>query len=704
MFLSEHWLDERGYLLLWLLPSVLKAQPSAEVSPKPLPCQQSSVQVSCQGLGLRTFPEKLGHGVKQLDLSDNFIQNLTESCTSKLGQLEHLNMHFNQLATVSEMALTPLTHLHSLLLAANHLDRNYFTNGRAFGSLKNLKVLDLSANNLDSDMAAWYFSSLTSLKKLDLSWNKMTRLPESIFQGTLKLREINLNNNYITEIEEGAFAALLHLKVVNLAMNSLHCISGFSLTQLQVLNLSYNALEFFVTDERKEHYQLQVLDLSHNKLIYFPELPKVHRLTHLNLSDNAMVSLAPSSTSTAEFRLRYDEMARPNISLNIYNAAARLSKITDLDLSSNLLYLFPVTFLHNLSSLQNLNMAKNCLYNIAVESPPGDMESKEPGAMHDNAFLSVRSLDLQGNFIHSLPQWFFGILPKLETLDLGSNSLRPCESQNANKRETPIGHNSAQRGNCTSFCDLPQLKYLSLRRNNIVRLYPYMFNQTSLVSLDLSENEDLFMPKGALEGLEFSLQKLSLRGNQMDNKKTEFPCLKMLKKLDMSDNKLSLLPPDLVCSPLENLDIRNNNLQALNKPATVRLSNSLNHLNVAGNPFSCCALNWLEILQAAHVNVLDLNETLCFYQDKNRNFSAKIANKTTWLCPHQIGSHYLMVLLVVITLCFLFLSCGICCHLKKSQKLSKYLGFRSNRVDPIPYHPNKEKRTEQIAIDRVTEV
>ncbi|KAG6934362.1 transforming growth factor beta activator LRRC32-like, partial [Chelydra serpentina] len=40
MFLSEHRLAERGYLLLWLLPSVLKAQPSAEVSPKPLPCQQ----------------------------------------------------------------------------------------------------------------------------------------------------------------------------------------------------------------------------------------------------------------------------------------------------------------------------------------------------------------------------------------------------------------------------------------------------------------------------------------------------------------------------------------------------------------------------------------------------------------------------------------------------------------------------------------
>ncbi|XP_074863533.1 transforming growth factor beta activator LRRC32-like [Carettochelys insculpta] len=699
MLLTERWLVERRYLLLWLLP-VLKAQPRAEVSSKPLPCQQSSDQVSCQGLGLHTFPEKPGHGVKQLDLSDNFIQNLTESCTSKLGQLEHLNMRFNQLATVSEMALTHLTHLHSLLLAANHLDRNYFTNGKAFRSLGSLKVLELSANNLDSDMAAFYFSNLTSLKKLDLSWNKMTRLPGGIFQGALKLREINLNNNYITEIEGGAFEALVSLKVVNLAMNSLHCISGFSLTQLQILNLSYNALEFFVTEERKEHYQLEVLDLSHNKLIYFPELPTLHRLTHLNLSDNDMVSLTPSSTNKAELRLWYHEMARHNISLNIYNAAGRLSKITDLDLSSNQLHLFPVTFLHNLSSLQNLNMARNCIHNIALESPPSDMESKEPGVRHDNAFLSVRSLDLQGNFVHSLPLWFFGILPKLEILDLGSNNLQLCESQSADTREIQVSPNSAQISNCTLFCDIPSLKYLSLRKNNILRLYPYMFNQTSLISLDLSENRDLFMPKAALAGLEFSLQKLSLRGNQMGDDKTGFPCLTMLKMLDLSDNKLSVLPPDLVCSPLENLDIRSNNLQALEKPSALRWSSSLNYLTVAGNPFSCCTLSWLEILQAANVSMLDLNETLCSYQDKNRNFSAKIATKPTWLCPHQTGNSYL----VVMALCFLFLICGICCLLKKHQKLLKYLGFKSNRVDPIPYHSHKETRTEQITADSVTEV
>ncbi|XP_019343484.2 transforming growth factor beta activator LRRC32-like [Alligator mississippiensis] len=601
------------------------------------------------------------------------------------------------------MALAHLTHLHTLLLAANNLDRNYFTNGRAFRRLRSLETLDLSANNLDSDMAAWYFSNLTSLKKLDLSWNEMTRLPGGVFQGMLKLREINLNNNLIMEIEEGAFEPLVGLKVVNLAMNSLHCISDFSLTQLQVLNLSYNALEFFASEQGEENYQLQVLDLSHNSLIYFPKLPKLHHLTHLNLSNNAIISLAPNSTTTAEFTLWHEKTVRPNMSLDVYNIAASLAKVTDLDLSNNQLSLFPFTFFHNLSSLQNLNMAMNCLQNMTMESSDGDIESNKPVVMQRPG-LSVCSLDLQSNLIHSLPRWFFDMLPKLETIDLGSNSLQPCQSCDTNEREVLMEHNSAHKGKCTSFCSISHLKHLSLRRNNIVKLYPYMFNQTSLVSLDLSENEGLSMPKGSLDSLEFSLQKLSLRRNQMGNYMTELPCLKMLEILDLSDNKLSHLPPGLVCSPLEHLDIRSNYLQDLEKPAAVHWSSSLRYLFVAGNPFSCCALSWLDVLKATSVSMLDLNETLCSYQDQNRTFSVKIASNPRHLCPGQNKTSFLAVLLVVMVLCLLFLTSGICQLLKKHRKLQKYLGFRSNRVDPIPCHLDREKKTQQIPADSVTKV
>ncbi|NXG35155.1 LRC32 protein, partial [Dromaius novaehollandiae] len=584
-----------GCLLLWLLPSILKAHSSGEVRPKPLPCQQSPTKVSCKGAGLRRFPKELSQGVKYLELSNNFIQNLSESRMPRFGQLEYLDICFNQLEAVSEMTLAQLPHLHSLLLGSNHLDRNYLTNGRAFRLLRNIEVLDLSANNLESHMAGWYFSNLTTLKKLDLSRNKMTRLPAGIFWSTPQLSELNLSNNYIMEIEEGAFEALRDLKVLNLALNSLHCISGFTLTQLRVLNLSHNALELFVSEEG-ERYLLQVLDLSHNRLLHFPELPKAHYLTHLNLSNNAITSLVPRSHHPAEFVLQYDEMARLNKSLN---TVAGLTQVADLDLSNNQLHLFPFTFFHSLSSLHNLSVAMNCLQNITKESLTGDTESDNSLVPQEHAFLSVRSLDLHGNFIHLLPHWFFDFLPDLETIDLGSNSLQPCESQEINKGEISGGgsrvHGMHPGGTCTAFYNIPSLKHLSLCKNNITRLYPYTFSQTPLISLDLSENKDLFMPKEALEGLEFSLQKLSLKGNQMRDGQTEFPCLDMLKVLDLSGNNLSLLPTGLFCSPLESLDVRSNNLMAFEKLALASWSHSLKHVSVAGNPFNCCTLAWLDV-------------------------------------------------------------------------------------------------------------
>ncbi|KFV50595.1 Leucine-rich repeat-containing protein 32, partial [Gavia stellata] len=479
-----------GCVLLWLLPSVLRAQSNGEARPRPTPCQQSPTKVSCKGVGLRKFPKELGQGVKYLELSNNFIQNLSGSHMPGFGQLEYLDLCLNQLEAVSATTLAQLPQLRALLLGSNHLDRNYLTNGRAFRLLRNIEVLDLSANNLESHMAGWYISNLTRLRMLDLSGNKMTRLPAGIFRSTPQLRELDLSNNYIIEIEEGAFEALGELEVVNLALNSLHCISGFSLMQLRVLNLSHNALELFVSEEGAEPYLLQVLDLSHNRLLYFPELPKAHYLTHLNLSNNLIASLLPGSHHPGEFVLRYEEMARFNRTLH---TTAGLTHVTDLDLSNNRLQLFPFTFFHSLGSLHSLSLAMNCLQDVA-----GDP-------------LSVRSLDLHSNAIRVLPRWFFDSLPQLETIDLGSNSLQPCESQGSDRGGNSGGGSRvpAPGGTCTPFYNVPRLKHLSLCKNNITRLHPYAFNQTSLLSLDLSGNKDLFVPKEALGGLEFSLQKLS---------------------------------------------------------------------------------------------------------------------------------------------------------------------------------------------------
>ncbi|XP_068013588.1 transforming growth factor beta activator LRRC32-like [Melanerpes formicivorus] len=687
MLLFAHGLAERGCLLLWLLPLILKAQSSEEVRPRSMPCQQSPTKVSCKGAGLRDLPKELGRGVKHLELSHNFIQNLSGSSMPGLEQLEHLDLCFNQLEAVSATALAQLPRLRWLLAGRNRLDRNYIANGRALHLLRNIEVLDLSVNSLESHMAGWYISNLTRLRVLDLSGNKVTQLPAGIFRSTPRLRELDLSNNYLMEIEEGAFEALEELEVVNLALNSLHCVSGFSLTQLRVLNLSHNALELFVWEEGAESYLLQVLDLSHNRLLYFPALPKAQQLTHLNLSNNLIASLLPGSSHPGEFALLYEEMAKFNSSRH---TVAGLTQVADLDLSNNRLELFPFPFFHSLGSLHSLSLARNCLQDVARESLTDGMEPRD-----HSPTLSVRWLDLHDNAIRVLPRWFFPSLPQLETIDLSSNSLQPCESLGKDQGEVSGGSSQvpAPGGTCTPFYNVPHLKHLSLCKNNISRLQPYAFNQTFLLSLDLAENKDLFVPKEALRGLEFSLQKLSLRGNQMDDSKAELPCLEMLKVLDLSGNNLSLLPTGLLCSPLESLDIRHNSLLRLEEPAVLSWCQSLQAMSLAGNPFSCCSLGWLEVLQESSVAVPDLDEALCTYQDGSRNFSAKLSSSPQRLCPSARSTSSLPLLVVLLSL--LLLSTGACCLLlKRGQKPPECAGLQGNKVFPL--QPKGEEPADSI--------
>ncbi|NXG17662.1 LRC32 protein, partial [Grallaria varia] len=581
-----------GFWLLWLLPSILRARSSTETRTRSMPCQQSPSKVSCKGVGLQKFPRELGQGIKHLELSNNFIQNLSGSYMPGFEQLEYLDMCSNQLEAVSATTLAQLPRLHSLLLGSNHLDRNFLANGEAFHLLRNIEVLDLSVNDLESHMAGWYISNLTSLRVLDLSGNKMTRLLAGTFRNTTRLCQLDLSNNYIMEIQEGAFEPLHELEVVNLALNSIHCISGFSLTQLRVLNLSHNALELFIPEEEVEPYLLQVLDLSHNRLLYFPELPKAHDLTHLNLSNNLIASLLPGSHRPEDFVLPYEEMGRFGRTMR---PAAALTRVAHLDLSNNRLELFPFTFLRSLGSLHSLRLARNCLQEVARESPTNGTEPADPTpAPPQRTELSLRSLDLHGNALRVLPRWFFDALPHLETMDLGSNSLQPCESRGSDQGGGLEGgsHIPAPSNTCTPFYNVPHLKHLSLHDNNLARLHPHAFHRTPLLSLDLSGNRDLSVPTGALAGLELSLQELSLRGNQMEEGRAALPCLGTLRVLDLAGNHLSLLPAGLSCSPLERLDVQNNSLQTLGRLGS--WSRSLREVALAGNPFSCCALGWLD--------------------------------------------------------------------------------------------------------------
>uniref|UniRef100_UPI00398E8A02 transforming growth factor beta activator LRRC32-like n=1 Tax=Pristiophorus japonicus TaxID=55135 RepID=UPI00398E8A02 len=667
--------------------------------------------VSCQYRNLSKVPELPMPGTKKLDLSHNSIRALTEESLLNLSSLQHLDVRCNQLKTIASGALAHLNSLRVLILAHNLLGRNFSSSDGAFSRLKNLQVLDLSENSWDSDTAALHLKNLSSLEKLHLSGNLLMKLTPDMFCGMLFLKYIFLDKNYITEITAGAFECLTDLVELNLAMNSLSCISDFHLSKLQVLNLSRNGIEFFMTSESEEEYQLQVLDLSHNRLFHFPFLPKLHQIKHLNLSSNLMISVTPDflNNSTAwDIRNRYKELTMLNKTSN-HNAHSNLSEVTFLDLSNNVLVNISHGFLNKFSSLQYLNLSGNCFQNFRIEDDDelnflssldlSDNELSNISVGEDNQKLlhSLRYLYLQNNSIQLLPSRLFKVLPKIEKVNLANNNVKICNVENKTMGYDGQIHKSHNKNHCVSFSGIPTLKYLNLDGNNITQLAPYAFYQTPLTYLDLSRNKYLEVSDQALIGLERTLQYLSLRWNLIQTSKVNLTCLNHLRNLDLSYNQLDFLPYGIGCAPLHVLDIRGNNFHVLQDVIIRNVSQTLKTLYLSGNDFNCCTLTWLEILNGTDVEILDMGTAQCFHPKDNDSSTVRLLSDHMGECHDESIKKVSPLLFIISALAFLLLIgsvialiAGECC------RLCLPVGESNSEADTAPVKTDREHQIEGL--------
>ncbi|XP_020332798.1 transforming growth factor beta activator LRRC32-like [Oncorhynchus kisutch] len=561
---------------------------------------------------LSSVPEGLDVRLRELDLSNNIIRHINSQSLT-VPSLLRLDLSYNQLEIISEGAFRDVAQLQELNLARNALSHNVDSTSRALGSLHRLRRLDISLNGLDDDTAGLYLRDKSILESLDLTGNGLTRLRPKLFAESLSVRSIRIENNLIAAIEEGTFEPLKKLKILNLARNNLVYICDFKLHQVKLLNLSRNSIEFFVTREDGHPYELEILDLSFNNLLYFPMVPKTNRLRYLHLQSN-MVGTLETDTLISEADSLYRELTSEDevndaVDNNNIYSNWKLMPLVYMDLSSNHFRSLPVETLSHLTSLVTLNLSKNCLQDISFNTTKGG----HVGGYHQPSltFPSLRYFDLQNNGLRQLSTFFLEALPNIETLNLKENSVRPCDpkDQLGPSETTRVSLNSMSP--CVSFWNIKTLRSLDLQDNGIKTLHQNTFEGTPLVSLNLASNVDLIFDIGALEGLQSSLQSLSISGNSMTTSALSLPCLKALRRLNMSNNNVDVLPGIISCSPLTELDLRNNGLTSMNESVVDRLSLYLDVLYVSGNSFNCCDTKWLKTLNREKVNIPDLDHAVC---------------------------------------------------------------------------------------------
>lgn len=591
--------------------------------------------------------------LRRLDLSTNFIKQLH---TLALPYLEQLDLSSNHLDLISEGAFEKVTRLEGLNLSRNLLSNNFASSSKALQSISNLRTLDLSVNALGDEAAEHFLRNKPFLDQLWMTGNVLTRLSQNMFNESRRLRAVALDSNMIAVIEQGTFEPLRQLETLNLAKNNLAFICDFKLNQVKYLNLSGNSIEFFLTHEDSKFYRLETLDLSHNKLLYFPIVPKISDLKYLHLQNNMIGALNSEAEMIVEVNALFNDMKRERlVTKNNLHANWRLMPLVYIDLSYNHFRSFPLETLSVLSSLQTLNFSNNCLQNL-MWNVRGDDDSGDDRQLF---FTSLTHLDMQSNGLKFISPLFINGLTRIETWNLQDNEVQPCASlDHFQNIQTTQSENL--KTSCVFFEQLKTLKHLNLKENNIKTLYSNTFQRSSLVSLNLARNPNMKIQAGALNGLQNTLQSLIISEMNMTSAELMLPCLPVLAQLNLSHNNLDSLPTSVSCSPLTEIDIRNNNLVSLNHSLLHALSVNLTVVYMSGNSFNCCETEWLMVLQKMKIKLPDISDTICFVRDREIVMT-QVPQQTLSGCSFHPDmqdiyyGHIIIIVLMVATLAAVFI-------------------------------------------------
>lgn len=630
----------------------------------------------CNNGTLTSVPARLPDNIEELQLNHNEIQTLQNNSLS-YPALNTLSLVWNNLEKLQFNTFRTSKLLETLHLANNNLHIGYQETSHALKTLPRLRVLDLSENKLNEEMAAALLRNLTSLEYLNLSGNLLRRLDETTFRDLHQLKELDLQRNIMYEIE-AAFDSTPKLQRLNLAFNSLPCLYDFHMTQLVVLNASHNFIEWFISrQDQNDTYQLETIDLSHNKLLFFPFLPSQSNLRNLYLSHNSigfyehLASNATiiNSTTAVEFYNMKKNMDNITVQLWDENYHGDISSVEILDLRGNQVQYFPQGFFHKMPSLHRLLMRMNCLetLNLTSEEISGSLyeldvsNNRLSKVVVDEGTITCLSnltyLNLSFNGLKWLPSGLISSLPNLTSVDLSYNNVDICLPEEAETSKDTMSM-------CVHWKNIASLRQLYLKGCNLKNIPLSAFAGLSLTHLELSDNPGLLL-RDSIQGLGTTLQHLGLGNTYIQD--FDFSHLKSLKSLNISRNSIAHLPSSLLDLNLEVLDLRDNRLSTIPWRQANILAEKLHTVFVTGNPFNCCQTEWFKAFET--INVVGRSDIECedLFEGTHR-----VVRFQPSLCFKEGGESVFWFILLFLPICLFFVGTSIIVLLSfKPQILQK---------------------------------
>lgn len=253
---------------------------------------------------------------------------------------------------------------------------------------------------------------LARLQVLDLSGNRLTALPNDLWELGASLSALNLSGNAIRGALPNNVGNFARLKVLDVSHNAftgaLPQALG-SIAALQVLNASHNQFQGQVPNAIVFGcVNVVTMDLSGNALDgALTDLSPLRSLAHLNLSGNR---LGGSIIGAFQEQLRVIDLSNNGFSGLNFSSGYAGSALTYLDLSGNELT-GEFAIAGRFQNLRHVNLAHNQLSNANLLVSMGEISGLE--------YVNLSSTGLHGQ----IPADFWSRLVGLKVLDLSLNNI-----------------------------------------------------------------------------------------------------------------------------------------------------------------------------------------------------------------------------------------------------------------------------------------
>ncbi|XP_005231450.2 toll-like receptor 4 [Falco biarmicus] len=693
-------------LSLWMLMVVLQLVlvPSQLAGCLLNPCLEviPNKTFSCMGLNVSGVPAEIPDTTQNLDLSFNNLKSLGSNYFSSVPELQLLDLTRCHLHTIEDNSFKDLQKLSTLILTANSLQ---YLGTAAFDGLTSLKKLVLVETNIAS-LTDLPIGHLHTLQELNLGHNNIAslKLPK-YFSNLTSLRHLSFLSNKITYISKGDLDALKEVNRLNLTLElSLNNIKHIQPGSFAKIHLGELGLRASFGNFSVMHTSLQGLTgLQVNRLIAgeFSDSKKLVDFQRGLLSGLCQVQMQ-------EFIL---------VCVRGFE--------DDTDTLFNCL--------GNVSSIRLVNLQLEKMSEVPMFSQVKQLECKkckfqEVPATKLSLFKELRVLRITKNKDLSSFRQKFESLRNLEVVDLSENHLSfyrccsPLFPGCPNLKYLNLSYNSIIRIT-GDFTNVKNLLYLDLQHTNLFGpgSYPVFLSLQKLIYLDISHTRTHVKSQCTFCGLN-SLRVLKMAGNSFENNqlannfknlshlhtldisscklvqvdKNTFDALSELKELNISNNKLLSFDP-VVYKPLQALtalDLSNNQLSVLVDSALGILPDSLVLLDISQNLFecSCTNLNFLKWVKEKQDLLQNRELMICHTPVYVKNMS--LSSFDLHSCQLKASTVAFSVIALLAAAVFLFLIYKYYFQLYYSLVLlsgCKHTAERGDTYDAFVIHSSKDQ-------------